>query len=91
MAKSKNTVKRKAVSKKENDIMDFFLRSSKKSSDKVYKTAKVGIVTALVGGIFKAMALTETFPKPFDTFGNVILFASFLIFLFAFIFFWFVE
>lgn len=75
--------------KKYPDIAGFLSRSTKTSTERIYKTAKVGIVTALVGGIFKAMALTETFPKPFDTIGNMILFLSFLMLLFAFAFFWF--
>lgn len=75
--------------KKTSNFFDFLSISTKSSTERIYKTAKVGIVTALVGGIFKAMALTETFPKPFDTIGNIILFLSFLILLFAFAFFWF--
>lgn len=55
------------------------------ANSRAWKTAKVGIVTALVGGIFKAIALTKTFPQPFDTLGNVILFIAFLIMLSTFL------
>ena len=76
-------------SKQGQDLMAFLTRSTGSSLDRIYKTAKVGIVTALVGGIFKAMALTNTFPPPFDTLGNVVLFVSFLMIFFSFLFYWF--
>jgi hypothetical protein len=66
------------------NLKDFFGITGKKS-ERVIRTAKVGVVTALVGGIFKAIALTETFPQPFDTYGNVILFLAFMIMLAAFL------
>lgn len=75
--------KRKPNNKKGSDI--FALLRPAKKEGAFYRSAKVGIVTALVGGIFKAIALTKTFPQPFDTMGNVILFIAFLLMLFSFL------
>ncbi len=43
-----------------------------------YKVASAGVVAAVIGGLIKLTALTQTFPEPFDTVGNVIIFAAVL-------------
>ncbi len=82
--KSKKTLYHKHVAKHVEKAKSFFGITGK-TNQRVWKTAKVGVVTALVGGIFKAISLTETFPQPFDTIGNVVLFLAFLIMLAAFL------
>ncbi|NIO23189.1 MAG: hypothetical protein GTN38_04155 [Candidatus Aenigmarchaeota archaeon] len=43
-----------------------------------YKVASAGVVAAVIGGIIKLQALTQTFPEPFDTVGNVVIFVAVL-------------
>jgi hypothetical protein len=43
---------------------------------KPYRLATAGVVSAIVGGLLKAQALTSTFPQPWDTYANVILFLA---------------
>jgi len=43
-----------------------------------YKVASAGVVAAVIGGIIKLQALTQTFPEPFDVVGNVIIFVAVL-------------
>jgi len=44
-----------------------------------HKLAKVGVVTAMFGALLKAVVLTETFPKPWDVYANLILFVAILL------------
>ena len=50
-----------------------------KAKKKKYPAAAAGVVAAVVGGLLKATALTASFPKPFDLWGNVILFLGMLL------------
>ena len=43
---------------------------------KPHKLATAGVVAAIVGGLTKAIVLTETFPQPYDMYGNAILFIA---------------
>jgi hypothetical protein len=43
-----------------------------------YKVTSAGVVSAIIGGLIKLNVLTETFPKPFDVVGNVIIFVAVL-------------
>ena len=43
-----------------------------------YKVASAGVVAALFGALLKLTAITQTFPEPFDTVGNVIIFIAVL-------------
>jgi hypothetical protein len=43
------------------------------------KATSGAVVAAIMGGLLKATALTQTFPDPFDTLGNVILFVAVLL------------
>lgn len=44
-----------------------------------YPIAAAGVVAAVIGGMLKATVLTETFPKPWDVYGNLILFLGLLL------------
>ena len=46
---------------------------------KPHRLATAGVVVALVGGITKAVVLTETFPQPWDIAANAILFIAFIL------------
>ncbi len=50
-----------------------------KKKRKEYPIAAAGVVAAVLGGLLKATALTQTFPKPFDVYGNLILFLGLLL------------
>jgi len=50
-----------------------------KKKKKQYPIAAAGVVAAVIGGLIKATVLTETFPKPWDLYGNVILFVGLLL------------
>lgn len=54
---------------------------AKKKKQK-YPVAAAGVVAAIIGGMLKATALTQTFPKPWDLYGNVILFLGLLLIVF---------
>ncbi|MBI2578334.1 MAG: hypothetical protein HYW26_01340 [Candidatus Aenigmarchaeota archaeon] len=54
---------------------------AKKKKQK-YPVAAAGVVAAVIGGMLKATALTQTFPKPWDLYGNVILFLGLLLIVF---------
>jgi hypothetical protein len=56
-------------------ILDFFRDTSKKD----HRLAKVGVVTAVFGALLKAIVLTETFPKPWDLYANLVLFVAVLL------------
>ncbi len=51
---------------------------AKKKKQK-YPIAAAGVVAAIIGGFLKATVLTQTFPKPWDLWGNVILFVGLLL------------
>lgn len=46
---------------------------------KQYPVAAAGVVAAVIGGLVKATVLTQTFPKPYDVLGNLILFLGLLL------------
>jgi hypothetical protein len=50
-----------------------------KKLQKPHKMAAVGVVAAIIGGLIKATALTQSFPEPYDSWGNLILFAALLL------------
>jgi hypothetical protein len=68
MAKQKSTLE------KISDVLD----KAAKLMKGPYKVASAGVVTAIIGGLIKMQALTQTFPEPFDTVGNVIIFIAVL-------------
>lgn len=41
-----------------------------------HKIASGAVVAAILGGLVKATALTQSFPEPWDTMGNAILFIA---------------
>ncbi|MCK5019202.1 MAG: hypothetical protein KAS32_19235 [Candidatus Peribacteraceae bacterium] len=43
-----------------------------------YKVASAGAIAAIFGTLLKMTALTQTFPEPFDTVGNVVIFVAIL-------------
>ena len=43
------------------------------------KVASGAVIAAVLGGLLKATALTQTFPEPWDTLGNVILFIAIIL------------
>jgi hypothetical protein len=55
-------------------IVDAFLGEKRD-----HKLAKVGVVSAMFGALLKAIVLTETFPKPWDVYGNLILYVAVLL------------
>ena len=73
--------------KKEEDFLDKIVRALTAVNDmrKPHKLATAGVVTALVGGLIKATAFTQTFPAPWDVFGNVILFLALILLVIDFI------
>ncbi len=44
-----------------------------------HKIASGAVVAAIMGGLIKATALTQTFPEPWDTAGNAILFIAIIV------------
>ena len=44
-----------------------------------HKLAKAGVVSAIFGALLKAVILTETFPRPWDIYANLILFVAILL------------
>lgn len=50
-----------------------------KKKRKDYPVAAAGVVAAVLGALLKATVLTQTFPKPFDVYGNLILFLGLLL------------
>jgi len=71
MAKRKKQVKEKPLLDR---LLDAFMGSKRD-----HKLAKVGVVSAMFGALLKAIVLTETFPKPWDVYANLILFVSVLL------------
>lgn len=51
---------------------------AKKKKQK-YPIAAAGVVAAVIGGMLKATVLTQTFPQPYDLYGNVVLFLGLLL------------
>ena len=51
---------------------------AKKKKQK-YPIAAAGVIAAVLGALLKATALTQTFPKPYDLYGNLILFLGLLL------------
>ena len=45
-----------------------------------YKTVSGAVVAAAIGGLLKLTEVTETFPPPADTLGNIIIFVAVLAF-----------
>lgn len=54
---------------------------AKKKKQK-YPIAAAGVVAAVIGGLLKASALTQTFPEPWNLYGNVVLFLGLLLIVF---------
>lgn len=44
-----------------------------------HKVASGAVVAAILGGLIKATALTQTFPEPWDTLGNAMLFIAIIV------------
>lgn len=79
--KSKHT-----KNKNKRDIFDKIIDILKEinKARKPHKLATAGVVAAIVGGLLKAQALTATFPKPWDVWGNAVLFISIVLIAFDF-------
>ncbi len=50
-----------------------------KKKRKQYPIAAAGVIAAVLGSLLKATVLTQTFPKPYDLYGNLILFLGLLL------------
>ncbi len=61
------------------DKVSRFLESLAKAMKGPHKVASGAVVAAIFGGLMKATTLTETFPHPADTVGNIILFLAVLV------------
>ncbi len=77
----------KKKKEEEPDLLDKIVSALTEVNElrKPHKLATAGIVVALVGGITKAIVLTETFPRPFDIYANFILFIALLLMILDFI------
>lgn len=69
MAKQKSTL---------DKISDALTKAGKilKGTNKAVSGA---VVAAILGGLLKATALTQTFPEPWDTLGNAVLFLAIIL------------
>lgn len=70
--------KSKKKTKEKKDFLDKIIEALHEVNKlrKPYRLATAGVVSALVAGLIKAKVLTETFPEPWNTYANVILFAA---------------
>lgn len=65
-------------SEKKDDIIDKMIKALQEANKlrKPYRLATAGMVSAIIAGLLKAQSLTATFPEPWGTYANVILFAA---------------
>jgi len=47
-----------------------------------HKVASGAVIAACIGGLFKLMEITKTWPPPADMIGNLIIFAAVIMFVF---------
>lgn len=70
--KARFVAKRKSALDKAYDV----LTKAGKILKRPNKMVSGAVIAAILGGLIKATALTQTFPEPWDTLGNVILFVA---------------
>lgn len=72
-----------ASAKKEpkKDVLDKLtdLLTQVNKARKPYKLATAGVVSAIIAGLLKAESLTSTFPEPWNTYANAILFLAIVV------------
>lgn len=72
MASSKKKPKKDFLDR----LIDLFHGTDKQK--KPYKLATAGVVSAITAALIKAEVLTKTFPEPWNTYANAILFLAIL-------------